>query len=140
MLLMLKRLRLDVRLGVTEQERSAKQPVYVTVSINFRDPEASHTDRLEDTVDYRKVRDALVAVVSSSEFRLVERLSHILGQTALQSDRRVQRVRIAVHKPAALRGCNEVVCLATVTHRSQEFARTQRLGDREVANGDRKGT
>jgi dihydroneopterin aldolase/D-erythro-7,8-dihydroneopterin triphosphate epimerase len=63
---------------------------------------AGRSDRLEDTVDYKKIKREVMAEVEASRCRLVEHLAERIAAVCLK-DRRVRRVRVLLEKPGALR-------------------------------------
>ena len=69
--------------------------------------EAGRQDDLSLTVDYKKVRDRIEAVVSPSRFYLIEALAEKVAQVCLEEPG-VQRVRVRVEKPGALRAARTV--------------------------------
>lgn len=89
-------------IGVNEEERHEKQDVVINVVIftDLRKPGKS--DRLEDTVDYRALKERLVAMVEDSHYHLVEALAEAVAQICLEHPA-VHRVRVRVEKPSALR-------------------------------------
>lgn len=107
------RLRLEVALGVTAEERSVPQTVFADIALDVDADAACQSDALEDTVDYRVLADKIVAAVGGGrEIHLVEALAAIIADICLASDRRVMGVKVNVEKPAALAG---VAASATVT-------------------------
>lgn len=66
---------LEVRLGVTEQERAFAQKIKVDIEISFPYlPLAAETDLLEGTVCYGKIFESLRSFVVAKEFALIEHL------------------------------------------------------------------
>jgi 7,8-dihydroneopterin aldolase/epimerase/oxygenase len=64
-----------VRLGCSEAERSHLQEVRVSLEIAFeRVPQASISDRLEETVCYARLTDLLERYAKDREFATVEKL------------------------------------------------------------------
>jgi dihydroneopterin aldolase len=75
-------LELELRLGCTEAERSQSQPVRfrLRVSSGERFP-ASRTDRVEDTLDAQKLRDAVERAARAARVHTLERLGALLEET-----------------------------------------------------------
>ncbi len=90
-------LRLDCRVGVTDQERRRPQKVIVDVSLvrDLSGPAAS--GKVGETVDYRKVKLAISQFVSKGEFRLLESLAEGVASLAVASFD-VERVVVRVRK------------------------------------------
>ena len=94
-------------LGVYDWERENKQDVLINITLYVDLRTAGRTDRLEDTVDYKAIKKQVVAMVESSSYTLVERLAERVAEICLGYSL-VQRVRVTVDKPAALRFARSV--------------------------------
>ena len=66
--------------GYTAQERRATRRFRVDLEIRTPLGTASRSDRLGDTVDYRKVCEAVINIGTESTFRLLEALAGRIGQ------------------------------------------------------------
>jgi 7,8-dihydroneopterin aldolase/epimerase/oxygenase len=60
--------------GVTRSERETGQRLIFDVSLDLEDCDATVTDRIEDTVDYGAVCDAVTYVATERSYRTLERL------------------------------------------------------------------
>ena len=89
-------------IGVTQAERRAKQDVVVNITLWADLRQAAQSDRIEDTVDYSAVKGQVLADGERSSFFLIERLAQQIADICL-ADGRVQRARVLVEKPSALR-------------------------------------
>jgi D-erythro-7,8-dihydroneopterin triphosphate epimerase len=89
-------------IGVYPEERRAKQDVTINITLHADLRRAGQTDDLECTVDYKAIKQQVVAMVESSTYQLVEGLAEQVASICLTSPR-VQRVRVLVEKPGALR-------------------------------------
>jgi D-erythro-7,8-dihydroneopterin triphosphate epimerase len=89
-------------IGIYPEERREKQDVVITVTLNCDLTRAGATDDFQDTVDYKAVKQAIVGLVESSEFQLVEALAQAIANACLAFDR-VEQVDVTVEKPGALR-------------------------------------
>ena len=98
---------LSCTIGVNDWEREVKQTVKVDVDLELDLLEAGKKDDLRLTVDYKLVRDRIEAVVAESRFFLVEALAERIAEVCL-AEARVQRVRVSLEKPGALRGTRTV--------------------------------
>ncbi len=61
---------------------------------------AGHSDRIEDTLDYRCIIAEVKEIISTQKFALVEKLAETLVQAVLKHHQ-VQAVELKLHKPAA---------------------------------------
>ncbi len=97
------------RVGVTESERRKPQDILVTVTIWADLRKACRSDRLSDSVDYKRMKLDILGELERKPFRLIERVAQRVADIALR-DARVQRVAVVVQKPGALRHarCSEV--------------------------------
>jgi D-erythro-7,8-dihydroneopterin triphosphate epimerase len=88
--------------GIDEQERQEKQNVLVHITMDVDLRQAGRSDALEDTVDYRALKKRILQSAEGSHFRLIEALAQTIADECLKHAR-VERVKVAVEKPGALR-------------------------------------
>jgi D-erythro-7,8-dihydroneopterin triphosphate epimerase len=95
---------LEIRciIGVNQDERTEKQDVVINVILFTDTRKAGRTDALADSVDYKRVKKAILSLVESSEFLLIEKLTDEIAKVCLD-DSKVQKVNVTVDKPGALR-------------------------------------
>jgi FolB domain-containing protein len=89
-------LRLDCRVGVTEEERRSPQKVLLDVGLFLDLARPAASGRLADTVDYREARRQISEFVSGGRFRLLETLAEGVASLVLKNfdaDRVTVRVR-----------------------------------------------
>ena len=89
-------------IGVNDHERHEKQEVVITLCLELDLREPGRSDRIEDTLDYKALKQDLRTFVEQSEFFLIERLAEGIADLCLGRPR-VERVSVRVDKPAALR-------------------------------------
>ena len=89
-------------IGVNQDERIEKQDVVINVILFTDTRKAGRTDALADSVDYKRVKKAILSLVESSEFLLIEKLTDEIAKVCLD-DSKVQKVNVSVDKPGALR-------------------------------------
>jgi D-erythro-7,8-dihydroneopterin triphosphate epimerase len=94
-------------LGTNERERHERQSVVINLAIGLDLARPGASDSLADTLDYRKVRDAVAHLAEHSQFFLAEALAAKIADTCL-ADPRVEEVQVTVEKPSALRGAHSV--------------------------------
>jgi 7,8-dihydroneopterin aldolase/epimerase/oxygenase len=83
------------RHGVNDDERRDGQPFLVDVTLQVPEPQQ---DAIEATVDYRRVRDVVVAVSGAESYRLLETFAAAIAD-ALVGELPVERVEVRVRKP-----------------------------------------
>ena len=93
--------------GIYPDERRAKQDVIVNVVLDTSLRKACLSDDINDTVDYKKIKKSIVALVEGSQFFLIEKLAESISDICLKNEA-VQRVRVTVDKPGALRFARSV--------------------------------
>jgi D-erythro-7,8-dihydroneopterin triphosphate epimerase len=93
-------------IGVNPEERSKRQDVVVSITIAYHN-KAGRTDRLEDAVDYRRLKRAVLEYVEGSKHKLLEALAEGIADTCL-SHPGVAKARVIVDKPGALRFARSV--------------------------------
>ena len=89
-------------IGVNQDERTEKQDVVINVALFTDTRKAGQTDALEDSVDYKTVKKAILSLVENSSFLLIEKLAEEIAKVCLD-DSKVQKVNVTVDKPGALR-------------------------------------
>ena len=94
-------------LGVYDRERRDTQGVLINIILWADLGKACRTDDIVDTVDYKAIKQKVVALVESSSYHLVERLAQAVADVCLEHPL-VQRVRVVVEKPGALRYARSV--------------------------------
>ena len=93
--------------GINPDEREKKQDALINITLFADLRRACRSDEFADTVDYRSLKKKVMDAVESSEDLLVERLAERVAQLCLE-DPRVERVRVRVDKPTALRFARSV--------------------------------
>ena len=97
--------------GINPDERENRQDVMITVRLEADLRPAARTDSIDDAVNYKTITKSIIAFVEQSSFQLVETLVEEVAQLCLK-DARVQRVRVHLRKPGALRFARTVgVCI-----------------------------
>ena len=94
-------------IGIYPEERDKKQDVMIQVTLHADLRRPGRTDDVNDTVDYKALKNSIVEHVESSEFLLIERLADTIAALCLQ-DPRVERAEVRVDKPGALRFARNV--------------------------------
>lgn len=84
--------------GYLEEERTLGQRFLVDLLVDVAG-EASETDRIEDTVDYRKLAALVREVFAGPDRLLLERLAGQVAERILERYSAVERVRVRIRKP-----------------------------------------
>ena len=93
--------------GINPEEREKPQDVIINVTLYADLSRACRSDDFAHTVDYRSLKKRIMAAVEASADLLVERLAQRVADLCLESPQ-VQRVRVRVDKPGALRFARSV--------------------------------
>jgi dihydroneopterin aldolase/D-erythro-7,8-dihydroneopterin triphosphate epimerase len=94
-------------IGANPEERREKQDVILNITLHCDLATAGQSDRLEDTVNYKAVKKAVIALVDGSSFLLIEKLAAEVARVCLDAPG-VTKVRVAIDKPGALRFARSV--------------------------------
>jgi dihydroneopterin aldolase len=84
------------RHGVEEEERRTEQSFLYDLWLNV--PDSALADRIEETVDYRRVVECVREISEGRQFRLLEALGAAVADAVLERFD-VERVRVRVRKP-----------------------------------------
>jgi dihydroneopterin aldolase len=89
--------RLELMIGVYEWERKMPQTIQLDLEIGLPSSRASETDKIEDTIDYGRVVEAIEASVKTRHFDLLEAFAEHVAQL-IRTDFKSPWVRISVTK------------------------------------------
>ncbi len=89
-------------LGVDAEERREMQDVLISVTLHADLRRAGQSDRLEDAIDYRRIKKQILAAAEGSRYRLIEALAEHVAALCLEHAG-VMRVDVLVEKPGSLR-------------------------------------
>ncbi len=105
--IIIKDLLLRCIVGINPEERVHKQDVVVTVVLYADLSKSAASDDIDDTVNYKTIKDEIVALVEGSSYFLVEKLAQRIADVCLKN-RLVEGARVRVEKPGALRFARSV--------------------------------
>lgn len=86
--------------GVYDFERSGSQVFSADLTLHVDSRKAAQTDDVRYTVDYAKIADAAVEILTGKPVYLLETLAHNLAEMALATPQ-VLSVEVTIHKPMA---------------------------------------
>jgi 7,8-dihydroneopterin aldolase/epimerase/oxygenase len=93
-------MRLEGRLGVSEDERALPQLVEVDLEVEADLGPASESDALADTVDYGPLVESVTRTVETGSHRLLEGLAGAIVRDVLAASDRILAVTVRVRKLA----------------------------------------
>ena len=94
-------------IGIYDWEREVKQRLEIDLEIWKDLRAAAASDAIEDTLNYKSIAKRVLAFVEASRYRLVEALAGEVARIVLE-EFKVERVRVTVHKPGAIRHSRDV--------------------------------
>lgn len=100
-------LEVECIIGTQPKERVARQTVRINIEMFVDLSVAAASDQIEDTIDYKVLKDRLLEVIGASDYFLIERMAERVASLCLE-DERVQSVGVSVDKPGALTGARSV--------------------------------
>jgi FolB domain-containing protein len=106
-------------LGLNDWEREKPQDILVNLRIYTDVRAAGRSDDVDHTVNYRTITKAIIELVETSSFYLVEALATAIAKLVL-AEQGVREVTVRVEKPGALRFARSVG--VEVTRRREDFA------------------
>jgi dihydroneopterin aldolase len=100
-------LEIECVIGIYDWERKIRQPVVLDLEMDSDNRKPAASDDIADTLDYKAISKRLIQVVSESDFGLVETLAERCCAIVIE-EFGVQRVRLKLAKPGAVRGAKAV--------------------------------
>jgi dihydroneopterin aldolase len=98
------------RHGANPGEKNVPQPFDVDVRLDVDLSAARGSDALAETIDYAALHTAIVRIVATTSYDLLERLGQVMLDRILV-DPRVLRAEVSIGKPKLLAGATPVVTL-----------------------------
>ena len=100
-------LEIEALIGIYDWERRIRQPLVFDIEMAFDNRIPAASDAIGDTLNYKAVSKRVVEYVAASDFGLVETLAERVAAIILE-EFGVQRVRLKLSKPGAVRGARAV--------------------------------
>lgn len=105
--ILIKDLLLRCIVGINPDERVHKQDVVINLILYADLSQSAQSDDINDTVNYKTIKNDVVAMVEGSQYLLVEKLAGRIAEISL-SNPRVEAAWVRVEKPGALRFARSV--------------------------------
>jgi dihydroneopterin aldolase len=93
-------MRLESRLGATEDERSDPQVVEVDLEVETDLSVASESDALADTIDYGPLVEAVIRTAEDGSHVLLEGLAGAIARAVFETSPRLGEITVRVRKLA----------------------------------------
>jgi dihydroneopterin aldolase len=100
-------LRVKTVVGIWDWERAVPQTVSIDLDMAADVAEAAAQDTIDATLDYKAVAKRIAGFVEASRFNLIETMAESIA-ALIREEFGVPWVRVAVHKPRAIRGSRDV--------------------------------
>ena len=100
-------LEIEALIGIYDWERRIRQPLVFDIEMAFDNHIPAASDAIGDTLNYKAVSKRVIEYVAASDFGLVETLAERVAAIILE-EFGVQRVRLKLGKPGAVRGARAV--------------------------------
>lgn len=100
-------LEIETIIGIYDWEREVKQTVSIDLELPVDAARAAASDHVDDSVNYKAVAKAVIALVQESRFQLIETMAEEIARLIL-NEHGVAWVRVSVSKPGAIRGSRNV--------------------------------
>ncbi len=88
--------------GINDWERAKTQDILINIEMEFDATRAIETDNIEDTLNYKNIKQKIVDFASDSKFFLLEKLVGEILAIILE-DAKVLAASVRIDKPHALR-------------------------------------
>ncbi|WP_417671518.1 dihydroneopterin aldolase [Roseibium sp.] len=87
--------------GVYDEEAKLGQRFHVDLTCWLDLSAACDSDDYDQTVCYGSLAKAVETAVTSTRFKLIERLASAVCEALFDTDKKIARVRVRIHKPGA---------------------------------------
>ena len=111
----IKELCIETVIGIYDWERKIKQFVCIDLELGTDISNASNSDVIDDTVDYKAVSKTLKTFIGDSEFQLIEALAEESVKLIFEKFN-VNYIKGRFSKPGAVTGSKEVGVIIAVSY------------------------
>ena|SRR3989338_2803215 len=94
-------------IGIFDWERKTPQKILIDLEFPANIRRAAKRDRIEDTVDYKRIAKRILTFAGASRYQLIETLAEKLAALLLK-EFELKKVTLRVSKPGAVRGSKNV--------------------------------
>ena len=101
--ILLQGIQVPAALGVTAAERRLRRPVLLDLEVEGDLRRAGRSDRIRDTLHYRRIFEVVEDVASHQEHKLVEALAERIARAVLEKFD-AEAVTVTVRKPTPIAG------------------------------------
>ncbi|MDX1705973.1 dihydroneopterin aldolase [Pseudidiomarina sp.] len=94
-------LQVNAFIGVHDWEHEREQPLVIDLEMDWDNARAARTNDLADALDYSTLSEAVVKLVQSQPWQLIETLAEAIAERILQ-DFNLPRLQVKIGKPQAI--------------------------------------
>lgn len=102
-MILLQGIQVPAALGVTAAERRVRRPVQLDLEVEKDLTRAGRTDRIGDTLHYKRIFEVVEDIASNQEHKLVEALAHRIATSVLEKFD-ADAITVTVLKPTPIAG------------------------------------
>jgi FolB domain-containing protein len=126
------RLELSCIVGVRPAERLRRQRIALSIELDLDLGRAGRSGRIGHTVDYSVVADEVSFLLEFREYRLIEMATEEIAAMILGLHTAVERARVTLEKPEALRGRAAHASVSIARSRTEPRSVPTEFGDRRL--------
>jgi 7,8-dihydroneopterin aldolase/epimerase/oxygenase len=101
MIIKIKNLRLKTVIGVYEWEEAIDREIIINAEISTNFDKALKTDELTDAIDYDHLVSKIKNLVSSTRYKLIEKMAQDMMEAILEDDR-ITKCKLEIDKVGAV--------------------------------------
>ena len=98
----IKDLEVETVIGIYDWEREVRQLISISLVMDFDLTKAAKTDKIEDSLNYKKISKRVIKLAETLKSKLIENLAQKIADTILK-EFPVSSIVVTVEKPGALR-------------------------------------
>lgn len=108
----IRNLKADAIIGIYDFERVTKQPIIITLEMQWDNKKPASTEDILDALDYEKVSNSVKELIETSSFQLVETLAETIVKHVITTYS-TESVTLELNKPQAISFTDSVGIMIT---------------------------
>lgn len=110
----IRNLKADAIIGIYDFERIKKQPIIITLEMEWNNKKPASSENIFDALDYEKISNSVKKLIEDSSFQLVETLAETIAQHVIQAYG-TNSITLELNKPEAIGFADSVGIMITRT-------------------------
>ena len=102
------RLAVDAKIGILAHELRSTQPLHIDADFDVQIRERVNDHDIRSVLDYRQLRDTIIAESTRGHVNLLETLCEQIGLRLLADFQDIQSLRLRISKPTVFSDCAAV--------------------------------